>query len=187
MRQAGITGNTREEILVSLENYARTYYGSEDLGNYRSEKNPLHRFVAYHLLNRQMATNDMVFDTPAALINPTYADKLVEYYETMYTYRIMEIKAGNKINQQSNGDYVGIDEANSNIEALNGYIHTLKNILVYDDAVMRNDVLHKRIRFDAMSLPPQLTNNNIRWHNVDISDANGYTVTPDYCGEIFYV
>ncbi len=30
-------------------------------GNYRSEKNPLHRFVAYHLLNRQMATNDMVF------------------------------------------------------------------------------------------------------------------------------
>lgn len=74
LRQAGITGNTREEILVSLENYARTYYGSEDLGNYRSEKNPLHRFVAYHLLNRQMATNDMVFDTPAALINPTYAD-----------------------------------------------------------------------------------------------------------------
>ena len=185
LKQAGITGNTREEILVSLENYARTYYGSEDLGNYRSEKNPLHRFVAYHLLNRQMATNDMVFDTPAALINPTYADKLVEYYETMYTYRIMEIKAGNKINQQSNGDYVGIDEANSNIEALNGYIHTLKNILVYDDAVMRNDVLHKRIRFDAMSLPPQLTNNNIRWHNVDISDANGYTVTPDYCGEYF--
>ena len=26
LRQAGITGNTREEILVSLENYARTYY-----------------------------------------------------------------------------------------------------------------------------------------------------------------
>lgn len=185
LRANGIAGNTRDEILASLEQYARTYYGSEDLGNYESKNNPLNRFVAYHLLNRQMATNDMVFDTPAILINPAYADVWAEYYETMYTYHIMEIKAGNKINQQANKHYVGIDEANSNIDAMNGYVHTITSMLVYDEDVMRDDVLHKRIRFDGMSLPPQLTNNNIRWKNVDITDANGWTITPDYCGEYF--
>ena len=42
-----------------MENYARTYYGSEDLGNYKSKNNPLNRFIAYHMLNRQMATNSL--------------------------------------------------------------------------------------------------------------------------------
>ena len=44
---------------------------------------------------------------------------------------------------------------------------------------------YKTYPFRCHVIPPQLTNNNIRWHNVDISDANGYTVTPDYCGEYF--
>ena len=185
LRENGITGNTREEILASLEQYARTYYGSEDLGNYESKNNPLNRFVAYHMLNRQMATNNMVFDTPAECIAQGAEGYWAEYYETMYTYRIMEIKIGNKINLQKNGHYVGIDETHSNIDAVNGFVHTITDMLVYDEEVMSDDVLHKRLRFDAMSIPPQLTNNNIRWNNVDIPDANGYTVTPDYCGEYF--
>ena len=68
---------------------------------------------------------------------------------------------------------------------MNGFIHTITDVLVYDEEVMNNDVLYKRLRFDAYSIPPQLTNNNIRWNNVDIPDANGYTMTPDYCGEYF--
>ena len=94
----GIDGSTQDEILSSLENYARTYYGSEVLGNYESKNNPLNRFVAYHLLNRQMATNNMVFDTPAECIAQGSEGYWAEYNETMYTYRIMEIKIGNKIN-----------------------------------------------------------------------------------------
>ena len=184
LNENGIDGSTKDEILSSLENYARTYYGSEDLGNYESKNNPLNRFVAYHLLNRQMATNNMVFDTPAECIAQGSEGYWAEYYETMYTYRIMEIKIGNKINLQKNGHYVGIDEKNSNIDAVNGFIHTITDVLVYDEEVMNNDVLHKRLRFDAYSIPPQLTNNNIRWNNVDIPDANGYTMTPDYYGEV---
>ena len=45
---------------------------------------------------------------------------------------------------------------------------------------MVNDVLNKRMRIDAYAIPPQLTNNNIRWNLDDIR-----TITPNYCGEYF--
>ena len=48
---------------------------------------------------------------------------------------------------------------------------------------MRNDVLHKRIRFDVYAIPPQLTNNNIRWQLTTIQGYNGYSMTPDFCGD----
>ncbi len=184
MEKNGLAGESRESILAKVEQYARTYYGSDDLGNYTSKKNPLNRFVAYHMLNRQMATNAMVFDK-SQLITPEWATSQAEYYETMYTYHLMEIKAGNKINMQKSGRYVGLDGNNSNIDAVNGFIHTLTSMLVYDENVMRNDVLHKRMRFDAFSLIPQFTNNNIRWNLWTVQGANGYTVTPEFCGEYF--
>lgn len=177
LAQHGIT--TIEE----LENYATTYYGTSNLGEYTNPENPLNKFVAYHLLNRQMSTNSFIYSGAATA--PSYTSKRYEYYETMLKYRLMEFKAGNKINERKNGMYVGIDEQKSNIDVVNGFIHTLTDMLVYDEDVMRTDVLHKRIRFDFYAVPPQLTNNNIRWQLTNIQDANGYTITPDFCGEYF--
>mgnify|MGYP002646603208 CR=1 FL=1 len=173
--------------LPSMENYARTYYGSEDLGNYKSKNNPLNRFIAYHMLNRQMATNSFLYTGETT--NPDYADERTEYYETMYTYRLIKIKAGNRLNaKNSDNTSLRVIEKESNVDAINGFIHTLDGILVYDEDVMEKDVLHERIRFDFFACIPHLTNNNIRWKcygSTRPEGTNGYTVTPEFCGEYF--
>jgi hypothetical protein len=112
-------------------------------------------------------------------------DKRHEYYETMLKMRLMEIKAGNQINTQKNGSYIGVDENRSNMDGMNGYVHSLTGILVYDEDVMQNDVLNKRIRFDAYAIPPQLTNNNMRWKLSMQGTRDKSTFPPEYCGEHF--
>ncbi len=173
--------------VASMEQYAKTYYGSEDLGNYKSEKNPLNRFIAYHMLNRKLSTSTFIYSGP--LTTDSYMNKRYEYYETMYEYHMIEMRAGNKINAQRDGAgaYVGVDEDKSDIQVLNGFIHTLtENILVYDEDVMKNDVLHKRIRFDFFTCAPQFTNNDMRWTLTDLGGTwGGKTCTPDFCGKYF--
>lgn len=165
--------------LASLERWAQTYYGTNAQGDYTNRENALNKFVAYHILPRQMSTNSMIYNNADETVADNYLDKRYEYYETMLKNRLIEVKAGNKINTQKNGECVRIDEAKSNIDAVNGYIHTLTDMMVYDEDVMRNDVLNKRIRFDFFSCAPAFTNNNIRWKLVG---SPGYTVTSDFCG-----
>jgi len=169
------------ETLDQLVAFASKYYGTEDMDDYTSRNNPLNKFISYHILDRQMSTNSLVYSGPCT--SPNAGDKKYEYYETMLYLRIMEIKSGNQINTQKDGSYVAIDESASNLDAINGFAHALKNILVYDENAMQNDVLNKRIRFDAYAIPPQLTNNNIRWQNMD---NNRMSITTDYC-EPYYV
>ncbi len=180
LREAGLT-ITGTDTLSAVEQFARQWYGSDDLGLYTSDRNPLHRFIAYHILNRQMNTGSFVYTGFACA--PTYRAKAYEYYETMLPYRLIEIKAGPEINRQRNGKSVRLDESASNIETMNGYIHTLQNLLVYDEEVMTGDVLHKRIRFDFYAVPPQLTNNHIRWNWDFLSSARAFP--QDFCGDYF--
>lgn len=165
--------------LASLERWAQTYYGTNAQGDYTNKENALNKFVAYHILPRQMSTNSMIYNNADETVADNYLNKRYEYYETLLKNRLIEVKAGNKINTQKDGTCVRIDEVNSNIDAVNGYIHTLTDMMVYDEDVMRNDVLNKRIRFDFFSCAPAFTNNNIRWKLVG---SPGYTVTSDFCG-----
>ena len=179
-RKAGI--NNLDDLIKE----AIKYYGSEDLNDYTSRKNPLNRFISYHILDRQMPANGLIYTTYAGGTGtgntaPYAMDKRHEYYETMLKMRLIEIKAGNKINALKDGSFVGVDEILCNMDAMNGYIHGLTDVLFYDEDAMINDVLNKRLRIDAYSIPPQLTNNNIRWKNTGIS----YTISPELCGEHF--
>lgn len=47
--------------------------------------------------------------------------------------------------------------------ALNGIIHTIDRILIYDENEMAGNVLNERIRMDVSALFPELTNNSVRW------------------------
>lgn len=170
-----------------MEQYARQYYGSEDLGDYKSRKNPLNRFIAYHILNRQMGTS--AFFYPGHMTTPAYKDQRKEYYETLYKNHVIKMMPDYRLNvRNSNGDCIQIDPLRSNIDAVNGMIHTLRDkILVHDDEAMRTDILHERIRFDAMSCIPQATNCNIRWHHNEGVPMGGHacTLPPNACGEYF--
>jgi Secreted and surface protein containing fasciclin-like repeats len=177
MNEAGIRS------LADLDSYARRYYdnGSDD---YTSRDNALNKFVSYHILDRRMATNALLYS--GACTAPNSAADRMEFYETMYTFRLLKINVGIALNrsERNKKDFVALDESRSNISAINGYIHSLRQMLVYDAPRMENDVLNCRIRFDVYNVPPELTNNNIRWqlHGMQ-GEANGYTVPPDFCGK----
>lgn len=128
-----------------------------------------------------MSTNSFIYN--GACTSANFMSERKEYYETMYTYRLMEIKAGNRINMQRNGSYVGLNESKSNLSGVNGFVHSLTSMLVYDEDVMTNDVLNKRIRFDFYNVPPELTNNNIRWQLTGLADASGYVIPNDFCSK----
>ena len=177
---AGITD------IAQLISYAEKYYGTASRGDYANRENALNKFISYHLLDRQMPSNELIYS--GGNTAPTGVNKRYEYYETMLKMRIMEIKApnagstaGTQINTTRAGKFVGIDYRLTDIEAFNGYIHGLTDILVYDETLMEQDVLHKRIRIDAYAIPSALTNNNIRWKNA----GQSYTVSPELCGESF--
>lgn len=167
------------ESLDQLVEYATRYYGNEDKDNFESRNNALNKFVSYHILERQMSTSDFLYS--GAATSPDAENEKFEYYETMLQYRLIEIKSGNRLNTQKDGTHVSIIDFQSNLNGLNGYVHALNEILVYDKEVMENDVLNKRIRFDCHAIPPQLTNNNIRWKTM----TTLYTFPPDYCGDHF--
>lgn len=179
LKESGLTLST--DTLASLEDFASRWYGTADKGNYTSENNALHKFVAYHILNRQMSTSSFVYN--GFTVATSYKNKCYEYYETELANRLIEFKAGQKLNTRKDGSYVGLDDSRSNIDVANGFIHTLNNLLVYDEEVMRTDVLHKRIRFDFYAIPPQLTNNNIRWQ---LDGRGAVSIPNDFCGKYFW-
>lgn len=166
-----------------LAAYADRYYTSTS-ADPTDRGNALNKFVAYHLLDRQMSTNALLYSGNAT--TPNSAKDRQEFYETLYEYHIIKVNVGGAINRstRNTADYIAINDGLSNISAVNGYIHSIDRMLVYDTNRMENDVLNCRIRFDMFNVPPELTNNNIRWQLVGMEgDAVGYTITHDFCGK----
>lgn len=168
--------------LDDLAQYARRFYSDEAPGDYTSRRNALNKFVSYHILDRRMSTNAMLYS--GLTTSPNNSRDRQEFYETLYDYHIIKVNVGIVLNrsERNKADCITVNEDASNISAVNGYIHALNSMLVYDSDKMENDVLNCRIRFDVYSIPPEFTNNNIRWKLTSLpSDVNAYTVTHDFC------
>lgn len=75
-------------------------------------------------------------------------------------------------------------------EAMNGSIHLITRPLVYDDDAMLGYVLNEPIRIDAMSLCPELTNNDLRWSTCQDIEYEGsvpiVAIPPGYCENYRY-
>ena len=168
--------------IADMEAVARQYYdnGSDD---YTDRSNALNQFVSYHILDRQMPTNSFLYSGRNTV--PNSMKDRVEFYETMREFYLMKIQVGSKINVQKDGRCVQVVEAKSNIGGANGYVHSIDNLLVYDKDVMENDVLNCRIRVDMYNIPPELTNNNIRWQLTEVipDGASARTIPHDFCAK----
>ena len=79
------------------------------------------------------------------------------------------LREGVKINRTS--DHA--DWAKSwNIQTYNGYVHSLQDMLVYDEMVPKG-VLHERIRFDSTTFLPEIINNGFRMStNAEVKALN---------------
>ena len=191
--------------IEQLQERCLDWYPEATDPDYTSENNALHKFVAYHLLNRKVLYANLTCykivcgDYYKSENNYTKLADRIEYFETLQHSLIkvcrplsnsaysdvvllnycrdltdrekpFDIKAGSK---QINVNIKVLDPSDAKAdasrypsydpEALNGCIHLIDHILVYDDDVMSGFVLNETMRFDFSALVPEFTNNNIRW------------------------
>ena len=168
-----------------LKAYAKQIYDEtypEDAGLYdddpKERRNPLNRFVSYHLLPRIGQYNSWVVSgnirTNCWLTDISDPE---EYYETMCPGTIMRfagppqglfINRRGVQNKADRGVFIrGVkvlspsESGTTDQNALNGVYHYLDDILTYTPEV-RDVVLNRRIRIDATVLSPDFMNCNGR-------------------------
>ncbi len=150
--------------------------------DYTSPYNALNMFVRYHILKYKVS-----FDKLVRSFNEVSKVTLFEYYETMLPmtlFKISRISGKRLINRWVTNSTLtdrlaeqasaaiqtvvreGIEVKNNNIGALNGYIHPITDLLVYDEGVPHG-VLNERMRFDDTAFLGEMMSNNFRM----ISDA----------------
>ena len=170
--------------LDDLKAYAKSVYDAsypDDAGLYDNDptdrRNPLNRFISYHLLESYCGYNDFNVTNSNILANFVKRDyqDVEDYFETMMPNSIMRICTPNKpnnvyLNRKGYSNKVvtvpGIrvkapSETDVEQTALNGLYHYIDNILVYSKNV-RENVLNTRIRIDATTMSPDFINSGGR-------------------------
>src|SRR5574344_526881 len=171
---------------------------SDDL---TSEDNAVNQFVAYHLVDEAIPYDKIVLhynEVGYAYTNPFQLgiDKM-QYFATMGKQRrILKVTEGSqtqgkRINRyvskynESNyrevtvpnaGTYIYSDNGKHDISALNGYYYPIDQVLWYSDDVV-NKVLNERMRWDILSMQPELMTNGLRL----IHQNMFYYIPPGYC------
>ena len=150
--------------------------------DFTNPANALNMFVRYHIVKAKVS-----FDKLVRTFNEVSKVNLYEYYETMLPYtllKVIRVTGKRLINRWVTNNTLtdrvaemgsasmstvmreGIEIRANNIQAMNGYIHPIGGILVYDENVPRG-VLNERMRFDDTALFGEMMSNNFRM----ISDA----------------
>lgn len=181
--------------LEDMKAYAKQVYDAvypEDAGLYDNDithrKNPLNRFVSYHLLPYYGAYNDW---TVYGEIKETCAltDKAdcTDWYTTMMPGTIMKMstptgtQAGLYINRKGLKDRYSVkgikvlppsQMGDVDTQAQNGIYHYISDVLTYNQ-ITRDVVFNDRIRIDAVTLSPEFMNCGARG-NVD--NATGFKI-----------
>ena len=177
--------------LDDLKAYAKRIYDEsypQDAGKYDNDftdrRNPLNRFVSYHLINCKGSREKWVHCK-----GTIYAQKFLvnvanpeDYYETMAPHALIrfcsnaneEIYINRKESYGIDGKVMKNKFAVRGVRVLkaeesagytqdcdNGIYHYIDDILVYSDEV-RHDVLNRRIRIDGSTLSPDFMNSEAR-------------------------
>ncbi|MBR6715577.1 MAG: fasciclin domain-containing protein [Prevotella sp.] len=145
--------------------------------DYTKPNNCLNMFVRYHILKLRASYDKLLYS-----FNEVSKVSLVEYYETMLPYTLMKVMriSGKRllnrwVTNTSLTDRIaelgtagmqtvmrnGIEIKNTNIQALNGYIHPVTDMLVYDYDVPHG-VLNERMRFDDTAFLWEMMSNSHR-------------------------
>lgn len=185
--------NNMEDLIA----YAKTIYDEtypKDAGKYDGDfthrRNPLNRFVAYHILDRMLTWSELTMSEQQAngaylntFFKTEYQD-IQEFYETYQPFTIMKIsdakvkgvneKYLNRRGLENNYEVRGCriltpDEARAIYpeykDSPNGIYFYIDDILVYDKEKTIDQALNTRMRFDATVLSPDFSNSGARNSN----------------------
>ncbi|MFB6319371.1 fasciclin domain-containing protein [Saccharicrinis sp. FJH54] len=159
--------------LDAIKAYAKEVYDKvypEDAGitDITNPKNSFNRFIAYHLINKNLSKKKFVED----YFNTGHQIKsydMYEYIEMMAPHTLLEARTNVSTNEYTllntlNDDpatAVRIVETNYDNDALNGVYHEIDKILTYNFDVA-SMLSSKRLRMDVASFFPEIANNNMR-------------------------
>lgn len=184
--------NLDELIAEAKRQYDASY--PEDAGlydsDYKDRRNPLNRFVSYHLINRIGLYEDWV--TLGSILENCHITNVADpedYYETMCPHTIMRFcyaadqlyinRKGLARKAEVRGCRVFKREESGKHEqsAMNGIYHYIDKPLFYN-VQTRDNVLLRRMRIDGTTLSPDFMNANARVHWMEkdrlIGFKNGY-------------
>lgn len=165
----GIT-DLESMIAKAAEIYDEVYPEDAGITNLRDRRNSLNRFVAYHLITKELGYSRFIdaYDTDHMI----KTRDMYEYIETMCPNTLLEVvkrRSQNGLNLinwvPETGYSVQIVRSNADKEAGNGVYHEIDNLLVYSKDV-HTMLSTKRLRFDSASLFDELANNNMRGRGV---------------------
>lgn len=146
--------------------------------DYKSASNALNMFVRYHIIKTRASYDNLVYSG----LNEVDKVQVFEYYETMLPMTLMKVtKVSGQLlinryvsnptltdqvaEQGSESFHAVVDEGvgigTDNIQALNGYIHPINDMLAYTYNVPKG-VLNERMRFDCTSLIPEIQSNSLK-------------------------
>ena len=189
--------------LNDLKQYAKTVYDNtytKDAGRYDNDptnrRNPLNRFVAYHILDRYMSYSEMTLSDAVFSSRQYYlTDKqdIMEFYETLCPHTILKVSdaGGHKyVNRKGVGaryevlgsrvltpsESKALNPAYS--DSPNGIYYYIDRILTYNQSETIDKVLNCRMRIDATTLSPDFMNAGARNINpTSYGDGISYLMT----------
>lgn len=171
--------------LDDLKAYAKQVYDQmypEDAGLYDEDwtnrKNPLNRFVSYHLLPYYGAYNDWtVYGDVKTICAKTDLIDCTDWYTTLMPGTIMKMSTPSEglfINRRGVGPQYTVrgvkvlapsETGDIDQQATNGIYHYIDDILVYDKQT-RDVVFNDRIRINAVTLSPEFMNCGARGNTI---------------------
>jgi uncharacterized surface protein with fasciclin (FAS1) repeats len=187
------------KTIEDLKNLAKYYYSRSYEGTYsdgagvddpKDPRNYLNRFVAYHCMNRTLASSRLIndYDTPTQI--KTY--DMYEFIETMLPNTLIKVK---KDRNYTLTFFINMwDETNVSTgiqltkdidnDAINGFYHEINKPLVYSRNVVSN-IASNRIRMEASSFFREFATNNMRGNNPTaenvVGKAHRYIIPDGYC------
>ena len=172
-----------DRAFQELIDYAKNVYDNtypKDAGLYDNDltnrKNPLNRFIAYHLHEKEMSRRNYVeihYDRDYTQ-SITSGKSYTEYVETMCPNTLMGVtyKSSRAYNLINNSDLTFV-AGKTDIGAVNGVYHEIDGVLTYN----REWVSHlttNPIRIDVAAFYPEMTNNGFRYTKKGLYIPKGF-------------
>ncbi|MDD3078447.1 MAG: fasciclin domain-containing protein [Paludibacter sp.] len=165
--------------------YDEVYPEDANVREITDRHNSLNRFIAYHLIDKQLSKFTFIdaYDTDHMIRTP--GRDMYEYVETMCPNTLIEVKKERATGTTNifnylpeTGDALYLSDTFYDKTTTNGIYHEIDGMLVYSKQV-DNMLSSKRLRFDAASFFPELTNNNMRGSRYKQNTTSSLYDTPD--------
>jgi uncharacterized surface protein with fasciclin (FAS1) repeats len=195
-----------DEVMDKVRAVCQEHYPDATSSDLTSENNAVNQFVSYHLLDAAIPYDKIVLhynEVGYAYTNPYQLgiDKM-QYFATMgSSRRILKITEGSQtkgkrinryVSKYDDSNYreitvpiegaeISPDNGKHDIAAVNGYYYPVDRVLWYSDDVV-NKVLNERMRWDVLSMQPELMTNGLRL----VHQTCTYYIPPGYCANMDY-